>query len=81
MDSDLSKQSSVSKNIKIKLTIYSWKIRRANKPGHIIWGRKKGLQEFSLGLWLFTKCSVSLKCIASYFFFLVISQIRHGNLA
>lgn len=40
MDSDLSKQSSVSENMKIKLTIYSWKSRRAKEQGHIILGKK-----------------------------------------
>ena len=45
------------------------------------WAREKGSWEFNLGLWLFTKHRVDLKCTASYYFFLVISQIRYGNLA
>lgn len=41
MDSDLSKQPSVSENMKIKLTIYSWKIRAAKEPSHIILCKEK----------------------------------------
>lgn len=45
MDSDLSKQPSVSENMKIKLTIYSWKIRRAEEPGRIILCKEKKKKE------------------------------------
>lgn len=82
MDSDPVNQPSVSENMKIKLAICSWEIRAAVVAGHIIVGqKKKGLQEFRKCLWLCIKGNVDLKCRVSYFFFLVISQIRHGNLA
>lgn len=49
MDSDLSKQPSVSENMKIKLTIHGWKSRRAKEPGPIMLGKIKRVRRVQFG--------------------------------
>ena len=49
MDSDLLKQPSVSENMKIKLSIYSWESQRAKQPAPIILGKRKGVMRVQLG--------------------------------
>ena len=72
--------------MKIQFTLQSWQISGAREPGHIIWGKRVGgvkrrFSEFHSASELFTQYSADSKCIASNFFFLLISQIRYGNLA
>lgn len=67
MDSDLSKQPSVSENMKIKLTIYSWKIRRAEEPGRIILCKEKKKKRFLRVQFRFvafhqTQCKPEMHC-------------------
>lgn len=49
MDSDLLKQPSVSENMKIKLSIYSWESQRAKQPAPIILGKRKGVMRVQFG--------------------------------